>query len=105
MNGVQLRYLPTNAAWVFTFGGDSVIRLDGENMMHRTMRDALAAARRCGLRVHPDDRERDGARIVCRPYPLARRYSREGGSRDDMVERLADACAISRKEAADVLGF
>jgi len=53
---LALRYLPANASYAFTFGGPAIsdmqlTRMGDFPMFYRTRRDAVLAARSCGLVV------------------------------------------------------
>ena len=52
---LALRYFPANAAYAFTFDRDvrsmQLIRMGDGDMFHRTRKQAVIAARSCGLDV------------------------------------------------------
>lgn len=60
---MNLRYLPANAAYVFTFG-DSLIRMGDAPMFHATRGDAVRAARACGLAIARNGRVDVYARLA-----------------------------------------
>ncbi len=52
---IRLKYFPVNAAWAFIFGRDlrtaQVITMCGEGRMFQKRTQAVAAAKRCSLKV------------------------------------------------------
>jgi hypothetical protein len=52
---LSLRYFPANAAYAFTFGRSiaslQMLRMGDGPMFHRTRKEAVIAARACGLDV------------------------------------------------------
>ncbi len=53
---MRLRYFPANAAWAFTFGTGGPTRMGDSDLFLRSRREAIAAARRQGLKVSKDNK-------------------------------------------------
>lgn len=96
--GLVLRFLGANNAWAFIFG-ESLVRLHNEEMFFQDRKEAVAAARRRGLKVARNGsiKTEGGATVGAAALDGA---SGSHEMRAELVKRANDAARASRRSGA-----